>query len=250
MRGEICIGSATFLSLVALLLLIFMHIGQISTATVPRNIAMMKVNMTGFGAGIAAAIAPDPVDGLYTDNASAPLLQQAGLRTLYDFGLYSYCAYVNDTHGTCSSHVTAMKLQPFTDIIGDMPSNYSSITTALIPSFTFVDSQYLGEFSRGAYYLLLLGTVSTALALFVGLLKHTIGFLASTVFAVIGSFLLLIGVIIWTVIVKKAEDINDFLVGNPSSPTRAWDHCFCRRRHLSWLGCGSMLDRIDYTVYD
>lgn len=118
-------------------------------------------------AGIAAAIAPDPVDGLYTDNASAPLLQQAGLRNLYDFGLYSYCAYVNDTHGTCSSHVTAMKLQPFTDIIGDMPSNYSSITTALIPSFTFVDSQYLGEFSRGAYYLLLLGTVSTALALFV-----------------------------------------------------------------------------------
>ena len=59
-----------------------------------------------------------------------------------------------------------MKLQPFTDIIGDMPANYSSLTTALIPDFTFVDSQYLGDFSRGAYYLLLLGTVAAALALF------------------------------------------------------------------------------------
>ena len=117
-------------------------------------------------AGLAASISPDPVEGLYTTNASAPLLQQAGLRNIYDFGLYNYCAYVNGTNGLCSPHVTAIKLQPFDDIVGDMPQNYSVLTLALVPSNTFVDSQYLGEFSRGAYYLLLLGTIATALTLF------------------------------------------------------------------------------------
>ncbi|GJE87722.1 SUR7/PalI family protein [Phanerochaete sordida] len=219
MRGELCIGSATFLSLVALILLIFMHVGQISTSNVPRNIAMMKVNMTGFGTGLAAATAPDPVTGLYTDNASTPLAQHLGLRNFYDFGLYKYCAYVNSTHGTCSHHVTANKLQPYDAVTNDMPDQYTIITDALVASFpptAFSDSQYLGQFSRAAYYLLLLGSIATGLALLVGLLRHALGFLASTVFAILGSLFLLIGSVIWTVIVKKAQGINTVIV--PTSP--------------------------------
>ena len=143
----------------------------------------MKVNVTGFGyvnftlpitldvqlrfsAALAAAVSPDPVNGLYTDNSSAPLKQHLGLRNNYDWGLYRYCAYVNDTHGTCSPHVTANKLQPYEAIINDMPEAYTIITNALIPTTSFGDSQYLGEFTRGAYYLLLLGSVATALAFF------------------------------------------------------------------------------------
>ena len=60
-----------------------------------------------------------------------------------------------------------MKLTPFTDILGDMAANYSTLTSNLIPEgLTFIDSQYLGEFSRGAYYTLLLGTIAAALAPF------------------------------------------------------------------------------------
>lgn len=117
-------------------------------------------------AGLAAATAPDPLPGLYTDNASTPLGEHLGLRNLYNFGLYSYCAYVNETHGTCSHSTTANKLRPYDAFLGDIPVNYTSLTNAFVPSTTFVDSQYLGEFSRGAYYLLLLGSVATALALF------------------------------------------------------------------------------------
>ena len=141
----------------------------------------MKVNVTGYGcvnltlpfvlhvqlyfsAALAAAVAPDPVSGLYTDNSSAPLGQHSGLRNNYDWGLYRYCAYVNDTHGTCSPHVTANRLQPYEAITSDMPQAYTIITNALVPTTTFGDSQYLGEFTRGAYYLLLLGSVATALA--------------------------------------------------------------------------------------
>ena len=65
-----------------------------------------------------------------------------------------------------------MKLQPFDRVLGDIPENFTSLTTFLIPSNTFIDSQYLGEFSRGAYYLLLLGTVVAALAFFVCVWCH------------------------------------------------------------------------------
>ena len=47
-------------------------------------------------------------------------------------------------------------------------------------------------------------------------MRHALGFLVSTVFAIIGSTFLLIGAVIWTVIVKKAQDINDLVV--PTSP--------------------------------
>lgn len=115
--------------------------------------------------GLAAAINPDPVTGLYTNNASAPLEQRLGLRMIYKFGLYSHCAYVNDTAGTCSNSSTANRFEPFTVITADMSANFSGIADALVTSTTFTDSQYLGNFSNGAYYLLLIGTICAALAL-------------------------------------------------------------------------------------
>ena len=132
-----------------------------------RSHTFPDLRATEHRAGLAASIAPDPVDGLYTTNASAPLLEQAGLRNYYNFGLYTYCAYVNGSAGTCSPHDTAKRLQPFMAILGDMPANYSRLTLALLPSDTFTVSQYLGEFSNGAYYLLLLGTIVAGLTLFV-----------------------------------------------------------------------------------
>lgn len=94
----------------------------------------------------------------------------AGLRTEYKFGLYSYCAYVNDTHGTCSNSTAGTRLQPFLAFLGDIPSNYTGLTNSFIPDTTFTNSSYLGDFSRGAYYLLLLGSIAVALALFTSVL--------------------------------------------------------------------------------
>jgi len=51
-----------------------------------------------------------------------------------------------------------------------------------------------------------------------GLVKHTVAFLASTTFAVLGSLLLLIGAAILTVMVKKAEAVNSLVISNTSSP--------------------------------
>ncbi|RPD63253.1 hypothetical protein L226DRAFT_451078 [Lentinus tigrinus ALCF2SS1-7] len=216
MRGEICIGSASVLSFAALIMLIFMHVGQINTSTVPRGISMVQVNMSGFGQGLAVALG-DPIEGLYTNNASAPLEDQQGLRQLYKFGLYSHCGYVNGSQGICSNVSAANRFEPLRVITADMLANYTQFTNAIITQGTFIDSNYLGDFTNGAYYLILIGTVATALAFITGFLKHTVLFMLSTAFALVGALALLIGATIWTVIIEKSKSVNDIMVGPASS---------------------------------
>ena len=112
---------------------------------------------------LAAALG-DPIDKLYADNDSVPLEQGLGLRDEYRFGLYSFCASVNGSQGICSNISTANRFEPFTVILADMPANYSQISESFISMGSFIDSSYLGSFSNGAYYLILIGTVATALA--------------------------------------------------------------------------------------
>lgn len=104
----------------------------------------------------------DPIEGLNTTNATAPLQQGLGLRQYYEFGLYSYCGYINSTAGTCGNHTAAAPFNPFQAIIGDLASNYSIITSVLLSNTTLADTKYLGQSSSAAYYLILLGTILTA----------------------------------------------------------------------------------------
>ena len=167
---------------------------------------------------------------LYTNNASAPLQQQAGLRQLYKFGLYSHCAYVNDTAGRCGNETVGEQFKPYNVLISDMPSNWSIFSQSFIPdTTTFQNSGFLGHNSKAAYWMLLLGTLCTAAALITyvqlamlspcfsnpqhrGVAKHNMTFLVSTLFAIAGSLLLLIGASIWTVIVQRSAAINDLVV--------------------------------------
>lgn len=113
-----------------------------------------------------AAFNPDPINGLYTSNATAPLGTQAGLRIIYEFGLYSYCAYVNTSAGACSNTTVASKFLPYEAITSDMLANYSQMTNSILQGTTIHDSGYLGSQSKAAYYLILLGSICAALALF------------------------------------------------------------------------------------
>ncbi|KAJ3011157.1 hypothetical protein NUW54_g2265 [Trametes sanguinea] len=210
--------------------------------------AQVNINTSGYGQALAVALG-DPISGLYATNATAPLAQQQGLRDTYKFGLYSYCGYLNGT-GVCSNTTAASRFQPFTALTSDMLTNYTGFTTALITQGTFIDSPYLGNFTNGAYYLIIIGSVATALALFTGLLKHTVLFFLSTTFAVIGALALLIGATIWTVIIKKAESINDFVVGHPDAPRASGHHGFHWGRHLPSVGCLGMLACIDIALHD
>jgi hypothetical protein len=107
--------------------------------------------------------------------------------------------------------------------------NYSQATDTILKGTTFHNSGYLGTQSKAAYYLILLGSICTALALFTsvmihfipvcilkltksfvsGVIKRTVAFFVSSSLAVLGSFLLLVGAALWTVIIKKTEAVND-----------------------------------------
>ena len=113
-------------------------------------------------AAIQAAIL-NPVEALYTNNGSAPLQAQAGVRQTYEFGLYSYCAFVQDGTGICGNHTIGEQFQPFDTITADMLSNYSVLSAAFIQNPTFRDSNYLGQLSKASYWMFLLGTICAAL---------------------------------------------------------------------------------------
>jgi hypothetical protein len=108
----------------------------------------------------------DPIDGLYTFNATAPLESGVGIRQVYLFGIYSHCGYINDKNGVCSNRTVASRFQPYDALTLDMRQNYTTITAAIILNTTFRESNYLGSSSKAAYYVLLLGTICVALALF------------------------------------------------------------------------------------
>ncbi|KAG1826253.1 actin cortical patch SUR7/pH-response regulator pali [Suillus subaureus] len=207
MRGEYCVGGASFLSFVALLLLIFVHVGQINTSLVPHGIAMAKVNTSGFGQALNESIF-NPIGGLYTTNYTSPLGEHNGLRQFYDFGLYSYCAYVNSSAGTCTNHTIANNFEPYTAMKSDMLANYSQYSDSMFVNTTFVNSAYLAYNSRVAYYFILIGTIFATIALFTGVAKRALLFFVSTASSIMAALFILIGAAIWTSIVKKCEDIN------------------------------------------
>jgi len=217
-RGEVCIGVATFLSFVSLVLLIFVHVSQLNTTTIPRGIAMLKMNASQYGNALFIAQS-DPVDGLYTENASAPLQQDAGLRQLYAWGLYSYCAYTAPEQGICSNTSIGHKVLPFDALLADVPVRYQAETKFIISPSSFTDGGFLGSLSRGGYYLCLIGTILTALSMLTGIKKGNLTFFLSSALAIISALMILTSAAIWTAIVTKARAVNaqQIPVASPTS---------------------------------
>lgn len=186
----------------------------------------------------------DPILGLYTSNVSAPLQSRAGLRQLYKFGLYSYCAYVDDKQGTCGNTTAGAKFQPYLTITNDMPRNYSQFTDAIILNTAFRDDGYLGSSSKAAYYMILLGTICAILAMFIGIAKHTVTFLFSSIFAIVGTLFLLIGAAIWTAVVYKAQSVNRLVTRRDSTIPLGFNVSVGSTLYLLWAAFACMLGSI------
>ncbi|KAJ7071465.1 actin cortical patch SUR7/pH-response regulator pali [Mycena amicta] len=211
MRGEFCVGLSSFLALASLLLLLFVHVGQINTSSVPHGISLVKINMSHYGDGLHAAFIDD-IDHLFTNNSSAPLQASAGLRQLYEFGLYSHCAYVNSSAGICTNTSIQQEFRPYDALTSDMLANYTDFTNFIFSGTTFADSDSLGHSSRAAYWMLLLGTICAAVALLTGVAKYSFTFFISTAFSILGSIFILIGASIWTTLIKRAETVNSIMI--------------------------------------
>lgn len=112
-------------------------------------------------------------------------------------------------------------------MLDDMNGRFTSLTRNFIPDLSFTNSHYTGQFTRAAYYLLLMGSIFAALAMITyvilammtlllilhvlinrGIPKRTYTFLLSTMFAILGTGLLFIGCVIYTVVINKMKDVN------------------------------------------
>jgi len=217
LRGEICIGVATLFSFAAVMLLIFVHVGQINTSSVPRGIAMAKINVSQYGQALEKGLG-DPITGLYAANASAPLQKEAGLRQEYKFGVYGYCGYVNDSAGVCSNTSLGRQYQPYNALLADMSLNYSALTIFIINGTSSFESQSIGSHTRSASYLIVLGTVCAFLAFVIGVFKHTLAFLASACLAMLSTVFILIAASLWTSAIKTSESVNGLILNTTDIP--------------------------------
>jgi len=217
LRGEICVGFASLLSFAAVMLLIFVHVGQINTSSVPRGIAMAKMNVSQYGQTLAKGLG-DPITGLYATNASAPLGAEAGIRQEYKFGLYSYCGYLNGTAGTCTNTTMADRYLPYNALLADMSLNYSALTIFIINGTSSFESQSIGSHTRSATYLILIGTVCTFLALIIGVFKHTLAFFASACLVILATVFLLTAASLWTSAINTSESVNGLILNTTSIP--------------------------------
>jgi hypothetical protein len=217
LRGEICIGFATIFSFAAVMLLIFVHVGQINTSSVPRGIAMAKVNVSQYGQTLARGLG-DPINGLYATNASAPLQKEAGIRQLYKYGLYSYCGYLNESAGSCSNTTMGNKYLPYNDLLADMSLNYSALTIFIINGTSSFTSQSIGSHTRSASYLILIGTICAFLAFVIGVYKHTLAFFASACLAILATVFTLTGAALWTTAINTSESVNGLILNTTNIP--------------------------------
>ena len=189
----------------------------------------------------------DPLfPGLYTDNASAPLQAGAGLRRAYGFGLYSYCAYINDTAGSCTARTLVHQFRPYAVITNDVPSNYSNYTDNILHNPAFANSSSLASGARAACCLLLLGSIllltflvmyvwfrplifgglgsltfvlpSGPIVFFCG--HHISGLFISAVSVVLAPIFFLAGSPTWAATIKKAKEANPWKIQSTQLPLR------------------------------
>ena len=221
------------------------------------HVYKVNVNISGYGLvgairAIHFSLIPPPRDALasafsdptlrqvYTDNASAPFNVHAGLRQLYMFGLYSHCAYVNETAGSCTSTSSTYRFQPSMVIINDVPSNYSGYAEATIRGTAFANSSWLGRSSVAARRLLLVGCIMSPISVLAFVRSHQTTFglgsltfvppsgaiaphtpcalLVAALTTVIASISVLAGSAIWATIIQRVGDINTQTVQSTQVP--------------------------------
>ncbi|WVQ73382.1 hypothetical protein IAR50_002953 [Cryptococcus sp. DSM 104548] len=202
MRGEHCVLGASALTLVSVILLIFAHIGQISSGPLVKSIYMAEVNVAAYGAGFAGGTNTS-ASGLY-DTKNDEMGKFKGLRQLYRYGMYNACGYQKSAaSGICNSSTFAYPMEPLANMIGDVPSKFRIQTVAIIPSSTFKENGYNHAMTRAASALIFVGSVGVALAFIFGIIKFRLTFFVASVCAGVGAFLLMLGAALWTAVIAK-----------------------------------------------
>ncbi|TXT16009.1 hypothetical protein VHUM_00512 [Vanrija humicola] len=212
MRGEHCIAGASVLSFIAMVLVAFANIGQISSGALVNNIYMVELNLKSFGNGLKGAINKDPA-GLYS-NALTPMGHSQGLSQYYRYGLYNSCGYNNQGKGRCNSTIFGYPFEPVSQMVSDIPATSSAgnlkdqaVASIGKDAVSFKDNSWNHALSRAGSLLIFVGSCLTLFAFVFGLIKHRLSFFVAALCATISAFFLMIGAAIWTSVIAKDSGV-------------------------------------------
>lgn len=217
----LCPALGTFFALAAAILLIFVNVGQISDSqTVPRHIQIIDITTYGVGNALATLANVDiaAADAVYgnVNQTKGSYDVGSGLRYTYSWGLWSACpsqilpvgsrrsrifpgrcgGYGNSLSQIqfCTSTQFAEPFQPFQQVLlRDVPGAQNTTLLGVIPDGTFTADNYLGSFSKAAFYLIFIGAILNGLALLVGFAAHHIAFLFASALAFLAFLCELVG---------------------------------------------------------
>ncbi|KAF8344081.1 actin cortical patch SUR7/pH-response regulator pali [Cantharellus anzutake] len=217
MRGEVCIGTASLLSFIATLLLMFAHIGSTNHNAIARGIGLITVNVSSLAAGLVAATG-DQSPGFYSNTPQDPLGQHRGVRRVYQWGFYGYCGFIDRASGAgvCTAEGNSSFGYPFNPkgaIIADAPANYTTLLDLLIQQptpFGMIDRNK--STSVAGFAFIFIGSLSTALAFLTGLIRNSYTFSAALVLSIFGAFTTLIGAAIWTALIGAMKPEGNIIV--------------------------------------
>ncbi|ORY30543.1 actin cortical patch SUR7/pH-response regulator pali [Naematelia encephala] len=210
MRGEHCIAGASILSAISVILLVFAHIGQVSSGTLTNSIYMVEVNVEAYGNALKNVSKTTP-GGLY-DTKNDYLGKEYGIRQFYRYGLYNACGYQKAGSGICNSTIFGYPFEPLAQISADTPTKYQTQWTDIIPTSSFKDNSWNSGLSRAGSLLIFIGSLFAALAFIVGWIRARICFLIAAGSAGLSALLLMVGSAIWTAIIAKDASISSVKV--------------------------------------
>jgi len=124
-----------------------------------------------------------------------------------------YCSSnggVGDERAYCEDATIHPAFQPAKVLMADIPSDYENALKETLPDNVFTADGYLGNYTQAASYLIMVGSLATALTALFALFARRCAFSLATILSIISFLGLAIGLIIYTVIFERAiQAIND-----------------------------------------
>ncbi|CBQ67764.1 conserved hypothetical protein [Sporisorium reilianum SRZ2] len=202
-RG-LCVGLGEFLTFAAVVLCVFANIGQLTNNIVTRNLRFVSVDTSGLGDALSRS--GNSVNNLYAQSQSSPVGVGNGLKNDYQWGLYSYCGgEESGSSRACTERSFGFEFRPVAAILADAPQDARQQIQNFLPQSTFADSNYLGDYSKPAMYLIFIGSCLAFVAWVAGLLSHRFAFLGAAFIALLSALCLGVGAALLTAIYTKAR---------------------------------------------
>lgn len=244
-----CAGVGIFFSWAAVILLVFGNIAQINPNSVPRHLRIVSIDTSGLADALSAASGASASNFTDLYNKNTPYYtkhpvdaRHDGLRKTYEWGLWSFCSSnggIGDDRSYCEDASIKPAFQPAKVLMADIPQDYSSALDETLPDNVFTADGYLGNFTQAASYLIMVGSLATALAALFALFARRCAFSLATIFSIIAFLGLAIGLVIYSVIFSRAiQAINDATVSGVNvGITLSYGNALW----ILWAACGCML---------